>query len=258
MMEKKEILESGLLEQYLLGELTGSQQEQVAHFVRTDEEVRMAYSKLEADLERMAQENAIAPPPMVKAQLIEELRSEDTATVSMPSRSRSNPWLAVAASIALLLGISSYWLYSKWNSAEENLKLVEQQRTELDQELTELVASYDEVLEWYKAINDPNAIKVVLKGNDLAPKALAVGYVNHETRSVVMDAKGLPALDEDHDYQLWADVDGEMIDMGVIKKGTEMLAMNYIENAESLNITIEPAGGNDHPTVERLISNVYL
>jgi hypothetical protein len=49
-----------------------------------------------------------------------------------------------------------------------------------------------------------------------------------------------------------------MIDMGVILKNEPMLAMKYIPNATSLNITIEPLGGNDHPTVERLVSNVYL
>ncbi len=74
----------------------------------------------------------------------------------------------------------------------------------------------------------------------------------------VINTKKLPQLDADHDYQMWADVDGEMIDMGVIPKNKELIAMTYINNAESLNITIEPAGGNDHPTVERLISNVYL
>ena len=82
--------------------------------------------------------------------------------------------------------------------------------------------------------------------------------MNHNDKSVFINTKQLPEIDKDHDYQMWADVDGEMIDMGVITKGQSLMAMNYIENAESLNITIEPAGGNDHPTVERLISNVYL
>tara|TARA_R110000868_G_scaffold379114_6_gene644835 strand:- start:10 stop:186 length:177 start_codon:yes stop_codon:yes gene_type:complete len=57
---------------------------------------------------------------------------------------------------------------------------------------------------------------------------------------------------------MWADVEGEMINMGVIGKQNQLLAMDYIDNAESLNVTIEPAGGNDHPTVSNLITNVYL
>jgi hypothetical protein len=68
----------------------------------------------------------------------------------------------------------------------------------------------------------------------------------------------LPDLDAEHDYQMWADVEGEMIDMGVISKSKTLMAMAYIDHAESLNITIEPAGGNDHPTVARLVTNVHL
>ena len=82
--------------------------------------------------------------------------------------------------------------------------------------------------------------------------------MNHITKSVVINTERLPNLDEDHDYQMWADVEGEMINMGVISKSNKLTDMTYIDHAESLNITIEPAGGSDHPTVERLISNVYL
>ena len=74
----------------------------------------------------------------------------------------------------------------------------------------------------------------------------------------MINTERLPDLDADHDYQMWADVEGEMINMGVISKDKKLMAMNYIDHSESLNITIEPAGGNDHPTVERLVTNVYL
>jgi hypothetical protein len=46
--------------------------------------------------------------------------------------------------------------------------------------------------------------------------------------------------------------------MGLLPTDRELVTLTYIDRAESLNITIEPKGGNDHPTVERLISNVYL
>lgn len=49
-----------------------------------------------------------------------------------------------------------------------------------------------------------------------------------------------------------------MISMGLLPTDKDLVALTYIEKAESLNITIEPKGGNDHPTVERLISNIYL
>ena len=109
-----------------------------------------------------------------------------------------------------------------------------------------------------KLMGDPNTQKYLLKGNDLSPDALAVGYVNHKDRKVVLDARQLPDLPTDQDYQLWADVEGVMINMGLVKKEDGFLAMNYITGAESMNLTIEPAGGSEHPTVSNLIANVYL
>ena len=57
---------------------------------------------------------------------------------------------------------------------------------------------------------------------------------------------------------MWSDVDGEMINMGTLAPNQELIPLKYIEKAESLNITIEPVGGNDHPTVEDLISAIPL
>ena len=115
-----------------------------------------------------------------------------------------------------------------------------------------------EELALFTTITHPDTEQYILKGNALMPEGKVISYVNHETKSVVVNTERLPDLDEAHDYQMWADVEGEMINMGVISKGNNLIAMSYIDHAESLNITIEPLGGNDHPTVERLVPNVYL
>ena len=73
-----------------------------------------------------------------------------------------------------------------------------------------------------------------------------------------MNSRGLDPLDTEHTYQMWADVDGEMINMGLVPAEQDYIPLRYIDKAESLNITIEPAGGSEHPTVEQLISNIYL
>ena len=97
----------------------------------------------------------------------------------------------------------------------------------------------------------------MLQGNKLAPEAAVLSYVNHEEKSVLINIYNLPEL-SDKDYQMWADVDGEMIDMGVIDTSQQTLAMNYIQDAESINITIEEKGGSDHPDVSNLIGSVSL
>jgi anti-sigma-K factor RskA len=258
MMDKNAIIESGMLERYLLGELSDAESQQLEAILRKDAELRSLFQEMESDFEKMAQENAIQPSSKIKQQLMEKVMQDATRVIPLNENQATKQYLAIAATFALLFGVTTIWLFNQLNSTQESIEVVKAQNSELKSELELLLDNYDDVVAWYEIINEPNAIQLVLNGNDKSPNAKAISYVNHTNKTVVLNAKELPPLDADHDYQLWADVAGEMIDMGVIPKDTKMVAMQYIEKAESFNITIEPAGGNDHPTVERLISNVYL
>jgi anti-sigma-K factor RskA len=69
----------------------------------------------------------------------------------------------------------------------------------------------------------------------------------------------LPELPEGQCYQMWADVDGEMLSLGVLPADTTgLIAWNFLADAESLNVTIEPEGGSDHPDVSKLVANVGI
>ncbi|MDT0557289.1 anti-sigma factor [Ichthyenterobacterium sp. W332] len=259
MTDKTKIKETGLLEQYVLGELDAAQQLEIELLLKSDEELADYVLEIEKGFENLAIDNAITPPKVVKSNLLSEI-SNNTKVVSLSNENKSsNKWyLGIAASIAAFLLISTYFLYAELQNVKSDLEMVSNEKDMLMKDLNNMANNYDDLINWYDIISDPNAEQFILKGNDLSPEAKIVSYVNHEEKSVVINAELLPELDQNHDYQMWADVDGEMINMGLIPKSKGMIAMTYIDNAESLNITIEPLGGNDHPTVSRLISNVYL
>jgi hypothetical protein len=57
---------------------------------------------------------------------------------------------------------------------------------------------------------------------------------------------------------MWAEVNGEMVNLGIIKKIEDkdrLLALPYGENAISY-ITIERQGGNTSPTVQNIVANI--
>ena len=259
-MDKKTLLENGLLEQYLLGELNAQKCEEIEQILASDAEIKAYFDQLEQDFEQLGQDNAIAPPAFVKSQLLEHIKSVTNETEVLPINTNSNSkfYLGLAASIAILLMIGSFWMYSQLNDVKQQLQTVEINNTELNTTIEVLNKEIKDTNAFYTNIVNADTEQYILKGNDLLPEAKVVSYINHKSKSVVINTEHLPQLDNDHDYQMWADVEGEMIDMGVIDKDKTLMTMAYIDNAESLNITIEPVGGNDHPTVEKLITNVYL
>lgn len=260
MMDKKTILENGLIEQYLLGELNVKESEQIEHILFSDTELKAYFDQLEEDFETLGMENTITPPAAVKSNLLNAINSasSDTKIVELKSYNNSKFYLGIAASIAALLMIGSFWMYNRLNTVKQQLQTVENEKTELNNAIEELNKELKNETKLFATITHPDTEQYVLKGNTLMPEGKVISYVNHNTKSVVINTERLPKLDEAHDYQMWADVEGEMINMGVISKDKKLMAMNYIDHSESLNITIEPAGGNDHPTVERLVTNVYL
>ncbi|MCA0153574.1 anti-sigma factor [Winogradskyella vincentii] len=260
-MDKKKLLDNGLLEQYLLGELNADQCNEIEKLLASDPELKAKYDLLEQDFESMGLENAIEPPVEVKSNIL-KLVSKTTIpkakVIKLYSGGNDKYYLGIAASVAGLLLVGSIWMFSQLSEVKQQLNTVESTNSELNNTIDKLNKELNSNTTLYATLSHPDTEQYILKGNTLMPEGKVVSYVNHTTKSVVINAEKLPDLDAEHDYQMWADVEGEMINMGVISKDKNLLAMNYIDHAESLNITIEPAGGNDHPTVSRLVTNIYL
>ena len=260
MMKRKDIIESGILEQYLLGELDSSKKLEIENALNSDTELKNYFSELEETFEQLGQENAIKPPLDIKTNLLKSIKDNSTEeTIISDTKSfELKTLLTIAASIAALLLIGILWTYSELNNTKKELQIVEDKNQILIDDLNSVTENLETTTKWLDQINSPNSRQYVLNGNRLSPNSKVISYVNDVDKSVVINTKKLAKLNANQDYQMWADVEGEMINMGIIDTSKELLAMTYIDNAESLNITIEPKGGNDHPTVSKLISNVYL
>lgn len=257
-MDKAYILKHGILEQYLLGELNIEDQIIVEQLLSEDTELKSRFETLEANFETMAFENAITPPEAVKINMMDSVKAQQAKIILISQNKSVKTYFYFAASVAAILLIGSIYMFNQLNKTKQQLQIVEEQKTLLLKDIEGLNENLEISSKLAGILNSSDTEQYILKGNTLAPEAKIISYVNHKDKVIVINTKDLPKLDDAHDYQMWADVDGNMINMGVIDKQKQLLAMNYIDNAESLNVTIEQAGGNDHPTVSNLISNVYL
>ncbi|MEL6562098.1 MAG: anti-sigma factor [Bacteroidota bacterium] len=261
-MKKNEVIEQGLIEQYVLGELSDPQRGELESLLNQDHDLSEYLEQVEQGLEKLAMENAIAPPAIVKTNLLSEVSksiSEEEKIIQLPQNGKSFNWpAAIAASISVILMVSTFLFYNNWKESQIEVLSLQNDLNRAQLNLLQANVNAQKIDKWYQAVNDPNANKLLLKGNQLSPQSVAVTYINHDEQSVFVNAKGLPKLADDQTYQMWADVEGVMVNMGVIPSGTDMIALKYIDHAESVNLTIEPEGGSDHPTVEKLIANIYL
>lgn len=259
-MKRDDIIESGILEQYLLGELDASKQLEVENALNSDSKLKIYFYSLESTFEDLGNDHAINPPKHIKTDLLKSIQITSTENLIKSDKTgfTSKTLFSIAASIAALLLVGILWMFTELNNTKQQLQLVEEQNQSLLKDLNSVTNNFEATSKWLEIINSPDAKQYVLDGNSLSPTSKVISYVNNSSKSVIINTEKLAKLDNTKDYQMWADVEGEMINMGIIDTSKALLAMTYIDNAESLNITIEPKGGNDHPTVSNLISNVYL
>ena len=110
----------------------------------------------------------------------------------------------------------------------------------------------------YIVLNNPNTKKYSINGNKKAKELKAVAYVNPVKKLSYINVSHLPELPEDQCYQMWAEVNGELVNLGVIKQFGDkerLMALPYGEDAVGY-ITIEPQGGNQSPTVQNIVANI--
>jgi len=133
--------------------------------------------------------------------------------------------------------------------------------TDQEDRLAILERDCSRLTEQYAFINHTNTLPFVLQGGSQSTLHQVIVYWNETIQKSMLRVVDLPAIQSDETFQLWADVDGEMLSLGVFDPGqaiADAVPMSYLDNATSLNITIEPKGGSDHPDVSRLTASVAI
>lgn len=268
MKDRKTVIESGMLEMYLLGLLPDEQVTVLEKMLAEDAVLAEKYAEIEQDFENVSLENAIQPPSFIKEDLFAAIQEgsnvktlpKEEKLVDEPKGGKSVSlfWVGIAAGIAAIFMVSSLWMFNQWNATQNNLQITQQELQTIKEQIANLEGNLKNSELLAEVVKDPNTLQYSLKGNDKIPNGFATAYINHQDKSAIINAQKLPALPADKTYQMWADVDGEMINMGIIDKSKDVVVLQYIDKATSLNITIEPAGGSDHATVTQLVTNVYL
>ena len=242
MKKWKEIIASDLLERYVLGNVSNDERIQVDDLRRTHLELEQEINRIEQAFEKLAMENAIPPPSGLSIDISDIPNSKFNTSSQF-----SKVWWRVLTG-ALITGILVYsFLSNRIRQANEELNKQAIELKLLQEECSKISGQY-------AFLNNKESIPITLSQVDADYTSRVVIYWNKRAEQSLLRVINLPTLQASETYQLWADVKGEMLDLGTFDSDSqELLAMGYTKNASSLNITIEPEGGSKHPTISRLI-----
>lgn len=243
----QKILSSDLLENYLMGTTGDEETLQAENYISLYPKVRKTYDELQENLETFAKLHAVEAPDELKEKIMTRIRKESK------NGSRIMKF-ASAASFAILVSTgASYFFWNQNQSLQEENTIVNKKIDDLQEEMREQL---EDVRNQFIVLQNPETKQYKVMGNKKAQELKAVAYVNPVKKLSYLNVSKLPHLPENQCYQMWAEVNGEMVNLGILKEADKRLrALPYSDNAVGY-ITIEPKGGNDSPTVENIVANI--
>src|SRR5690606_17908993 len=79
----------------------------------------------------------------------------------------------------------------------------------------------EEVRNQFIVLHNPKTKRLNVNGNNKAKELKAVAYINPDKKLSYINVSKLPNLPEDQCYQMWAEVNGEMINLGIVEAANE-------------------------------------
>ena len=268
-MNTKEYIESGILEQYVLGAISLQEKQEVECMSHIYPEIATELTSIQTAMEALAVSMKKEPPAELRNKILGSLSelsksempkvSSDIVSETVTSKVKDNivPMrlnvmrMAAALFFITALGLAFLLFNSKKVNQEKDLQLANIQKE---------LASKDQALALQNThldvMQNPAFKKIELAGiKEKSPDSKVQIYWNKTSSEVYLSVAKLPAPASDKQYQLWAIADGKPVDMGMLSENsidTIFQKMKTIGNAQAFAITLEKKGGVPSPTLTEM------
>lgn len=262
-------IESGILELYVLGDVTPQEKAEVEAMAAKHPAIKAELEGIEKSMELYAKANEIEPDEALRDRILNSLpvNTEDGKTstqekeknttakvIPFGSPRQSNFYkYAFVACLALLI-VSTIALIGVFNKLKASQNLITS-LTNQNQHIARTVHLMDGEL---KIFQDPSFRIVKLSGTAKSPNSKLMVAFSPTKKKVMIDMAmaNMPVNDKDHQYQLWALVGGKPVDLGVFDADTTskgMKEMKEIASADAFAVTLEKRGGSIAPTLDEMM-----
>lgn len=278
-MNLKEYISSGIVESYVLGVATPEEKAEFERMCAVHPDVRAARDAFERKLEEHAMQNAIKPSEKIKEKIFAEIEigasrpSFDTlGTEIYPhAKEEEDPsdveatvnisWkYLAAASIILLVGSIALNLYffNKYQDSSSRYEALLTNQSALISQTKNMESRLKEKENTIFMMKDTGMMVIKMPGKNVPaspdPDCMATIYWDKRTKDVFLIVNSIRPPETDKQYQLWAMVNGKLVDAGVfdVDDPNIRLRMKTIPKAQAFAVTLEKRGGSTSPNMQAM------
>jgi anti-sigma-K factor RskA len=256
-MDTKEYIASGVLELYVYGLLSETENNEVGQMAKEHQEIAAEIISIEKAIVNLSTSFS----PFLSADNFEKIKAKldlkYSKVIEIKPKNNWSPYLGWAAAVVLLLGIG--YQYTQLNQSQNQVAVIEKEKIILKDTLNDLKEKNQQTRTALAIVRDAKNSVIPLAGQAVSPTSSAKIYWNKETQVVYVDASGLPEPPEGMVYQIWSlkllpqltpTSIGLLSDFSGNKE--KIFAVEKTADAEAFGITLEPAGGSKSPNLEQL------
>lgn len=239
-MDKKSFLASGLLKKYVLGLATPEECEEVISHLKKYPELKSHLTTLESGISDYAAKQGIPELP-----------------ASRPARATAGIGVLIIGLFFLASTVAAGVFYNQGKVARKNYANAIASLEACRQQLVEEQSVRESLKNFQAFFNDTASLPLTLVGKTDETRILI--YWNEMKGEARLKLLRLPNPPEKMQYQAWADIAGEMVSIGLVQYHFgEWQDIACLKNAKSVNITLEPEGGSQQPSVDYLFANAEI
>ena len=263
-MDIEKYLQSGKLEQYVLGLSSPEERREVERLAKAHPEIDAYILELHKCMNLCSEANEVPiaeePPHQSKCKTF-HLKSKRNLATEKDHQSRSTvfsatPWGKGVASVVVVgLSFLSFFLYQSKQNAGEKIALLETQLHHLKMDNERLVNESGNLMQQYTVLKDDRTQHVNLKGLDIAPEAHGIVYFNKAHGKAYLSVCNLPKTPADHHLCVWANVNGKHQKVADLSTDNADLLYNisFKKECKGFCITLEKDGADANPTIEKML-----
>ncbi|MBC7883969.1 MAG: anti-sigma factor [Saprospiraceae bacterium] len=258
-MDVKSYIESGILELYVLGQLSPEEEKDVQDKQAKYEEIRREIHEISLGLEKYGRLKGIKAPENVAGKLFEQLppKSFDEKPPKgqkLSSDQNSGLKWNLLTSLFLLISLLAFTLYllEKFEHNTDILKYENSKKI-----CDSITTQQQQQFAVLQQINDPNNKIIDMTATPAYAGIVAYLHYNEADKKNFLQLVSLPDIGPDQVFQLWSLKDGaDPMPLDIFKDKNNIIEVAFIDQTLTYAITIEPAGGSKSPSLDKLIGTI--
>lgn len=239
-MDKEKLIASGLLHQYALGLVDPEEEQIIEDLLDTHPELKEEVLRAQRGIRHFAYSQGIPPYPAA-----EQKRQSNTDLPPLRAKKPIN-----YAVFAAFLGILLLWYFQSRRAAVYHASQIQAAIENCDK----TSASFQDIS---LHLSHPATKVAVFDVGSFEKGNCPVIFWNATTQTAYFHPASLPYLSADSCYQLWAEVDGQMIRLAMLKPGA-LQSVQVAKDARNLHITSNPIDATPSSAVQKPIATAPL